>query len=93
MEEIHIFVAPNGLYSGNVLILIAKTLSLVICVCTGGIWFDESVHFLLQICFTGIILVGEEKRVSIKGNKVRLVLVKPEGIRMLSLHNKKSLKV
>lgn len=71
-EKIHIFIAPNGLYSGNVFILIAKTLTLVICVFSCGIWFDGSLHLCLEISFPSIVLGEGRREFQGKGSEVRL---------------------
>lgn len=74
-EKIHIFIAPNGLYSGNVFILIAEALTLVICVFSCGIWFDGSPHLPLEISFPNITLGEGRRGFQGKGSEVRLFLL------------------
>lgn len=81
-EKVHIFIAPNGFFSGNVFILIAKTLTLVICIFSCGIWFDGSLHLPLEISFPNIIL-GERRREFQGRSEVRLI--EPQKIRMLGV--------
>lgn len=71
-EKIHIFIASNGLYLVNVFLLIAKTLALVICVFSCGIWFDGSLHLPLEMSFPSIVLGEGRREFQGKGNEVRL---------------------
>lgn len=71
-------------------ILIAETLTLVICVFSHGIWFDGSLCFPLEVSFTNVILGEGEVELQVKGNKVRQFFIEPREISMLSVHNSNS---